>query len=92
VRIIDGTTVTMPDTPDNQAVFPQQKGQQAGLGFPICRVVGITCYSSGALLDAAIGRFNGKGGDEQTLLRSMQSTFQASDIVLGDAFFATYFL
>lgn len=57
VRIIDGTTVTLPDTAANQAVFPQQRGQQAGLGFPICRVVGITCLASGALLNAAIGCF-----------------------------------
>ena len=91
VRIIDGTTVTLPDTAANQAVFPQQRGQQAGLGFPICRVVGITCLASGALLNAAIGRFNGKGGDEQTLLRAIQETFQPGDVVMGDAFFATYF-
>ena len=91
VRVIDGTTVTMPDTPANQAVFPQQRGQQPGLGFPICRLVGITCLSSGALLNAAISRFTGKGSDEQTLLRSIQDTFQSGDIVMGDAFFATYF-
>ncbi len=91
IRIIDGTTVTMPDTPANQAVYPQQRGQQPGLGFPICRIVGITCLSSGALLNAAIGRFNGKGGDEQTLLRSLHDTFQSGDIVMGDAFFPTYF-
>lgn len=91
VRIIDGTTVTMPDTAANQAAFPQQRGQQPGLGFPICRIVGITCLASGALLNAAIGRFNGKGGDEQTLLRSIEDTFQAGDVVVGDAFFATYF-
>ena len=91
VRIIDGTTVSMPDTPANQEEFPQQRGQQTGLGFPICRIVGITCLSSGALLNAAIGRFNGKGGDEQTLLRRIQDTFQPGDVALGDAFFATYF-
>jgi len=62
--MIDGTTVTMPDTPSNQASFPQQRGQQPGLGFPICRIVGITCLASGALLVAAIGRFNSKDGDE----------------------------
>jgi len=45
VRIVDGTTVTMPDTPSNQAIYPQQKGQREGVGFPICRVVGITCLS-----------------------------------------------
>jgi len=91
VRIVDGTTVTMPDTPENQAAFPQQGGQQPGLGFPICRIVGITCLANGALINAAIGRFQGKGGDEQTLLRSIQDTFQTGDIVLADAFFATYF-
>ena len=91
VRVVDGTTVTMPDTPANQAAYPQQRGQKAGLGFPICRVVGITCLSTGVLHNAAIGRFNGKGGDEQTLLRSVQDTFESGDLVMGDAFFATYF-
>ena len=69
MRIADGTTVIMPDTPENQAVYPQQGGQKPGLGFPICRLVGITCLSSGALLNAVIVRFQGKAGDEQTLLR-----------------------
>ncbi len=91
VRIVDGTTVTMADTPPNQDAYPQQGGQAVGLGFPICRVVGITCLASGALLNAAIGRFKGKGGDEQTLLRSIQDTFQSGDIVMGDAYYATYF-
>lgn len=91
VRIVDGTTVTMPDTPENQAAFPQQSVQKTGLGFPICRLVGITCLTTGVLLNAAMGRFQGKGGDEQTLLRSIQETFQSGDLVLGDAFFSTYF-
>ena len=53
--------------------------------------MGITCLASGVLLNAAIGRFQGKGGDEQTLLRSIQDTFQHGDIVVADALFATYF-
>lgn len=92
VRLVDGTTVTMPDTPENQADYPQQRGQKEGLGFPICRVVGITCLASGALLNASVGRFNGKGADEQTLLRSIQETLESGDILLGDAFFPTFFL
>ena len=91
VRLVDGTTVTMPDTPENQAVYPQQRAQKEGLGFPICRVVGVTCLASGALLNAAVGRFNGKGGDEQTLLRSIQETLGSGDILMGDAFFPTFF-
>lgn len=91
VYFVDGTSVTMADTPENQASFPQQRGQKPGLGFPICRVVGVTSLGTGALLDAAIGRFNGKGGDEQTLLRQLTHNFSAGDVVIGDAFFATWF-
>ena len=55
VRLVDGTTVSMPDTEENQAAFPQSASQAPGLGFPQCRMVGIVCLASGALLDAALG-------------------------------------
>ena len=64
VHLIDGTTLSMPDTAENQAVYPQQRTQKLGIGFPICRLVGVICLSSGALLNAAVGRFQGKGADE----------------------------
>ena len=92
VRLVDGTSVTLPDTQANQTVYPQQSGQKPGLGFPICRIVGITCLSSGAVLDAAIGGYKGKGSGEQALLRSLPDIFESGDVMLGDAFYATYFL
>lgn len=92
VRLVDGTTVTLPDTPANQATYPQQSSQKPGVGFPICRIVGITCLASGALLNAGMGNFKGKGGSEQTLLRTLLDTLEAGDLILGDAFYATYFL
>ena len=45
VRLIDGTTLTMPDTIKNQEKYPQQKGQKPGLGFPICRLLAVSCLS-----------------------------------------------
>lgn len=92
VKLIDGTTVTMPDTDDNQSVFPQQSGQKPGLGFPICRVLAVICLASGSVLNAAMGPFKGKGTSEQALLRTVIDTFKDGDIVLGDAYFASYFL
>ena len=92
VRLVDGTTVPMPDTPANQAAYPQPRSQRPGLGFPLCRLVGILCLGSGALLNAAIGRYRGKGGDEQALLRSILDTLESGDLLLGDAYYATYFL
>ena len=92
LRIIDGTSLIMSDTAANQEKYPQQQSQGAGLGFPICRVVGIFCFSSGAVINAAIGEFQGKGSGEQSLLRQMHSTFEAGDIILGDALYGSYFL
>lgn len=92
VRLVDGTTVAMPDTEANQAAYPQPRSQQPGLGFPLCRIVAILCLGCGALLNAAIGRYHGKGGDEQSLLRSLLDTLAAGDILLGDAYYASYFL
>ncbi len=92
VRLVDGTTVAMPDTLANQATHPQPRSRKPGLGFPLCRLVGIMCPGSGAVLNAAIGNYHGKGGDEQALLRSMLDTLNPGDILLGDAYYASYFL
>ena len=92
VRLVDGATVTLPDTPANQEAYPQPSSQKPGLGFPQCRLVGILCLASGAVLNAAMGPCKGKGSDEQSLLRSILDTLVPGDILLGDAYYATYFL
>lgn len=92
VRVVDGTTVVLPDTAANQAQYPQSRSQKPGLGFPLSRLVGMLCLGSGALLDAAIGPYRGKGGDERALLRSILDTLECGDVLLGDAYFSTYFL
>ena len=92
VRLVDGTTVVMPDTPTNQAVYPQPRSQAPGLGFPLCRLVGLVCLGSGAVLDAAIGGYRGKGSDEQSLLRTLLESLKPGDLLLGDAYYASFFL
>lgn len=92
VRLVDGTTVAMADTPENQAAFPQPTVQKPGLGFPISRLLALFCLSSGAVLDAATCAYHGKGNDEQTLLRSLLDRLEAGSVLVGDAFFATFFL
>ena len=92
VRLIDGTTLSLPDTAANQAVYPQSRSQAPGLGFPRCRLVGLLCLGSGALLDAAVGGYRGKGSDEQTLLRTLLDTLKPGDLLLGDAYYASFFL
>jgi hypothetical protein len=91
VKLVDGTTATLPDTLENQQAYPQPGGQKPGLGFPICRIVGVISLAGGSILNAAMGPCRGKGTSEQTLLRSLLDTFEAGDIVLGDAYYAGYF-
>jgi hypothetical protein len=92
VYLVDGTTLTMPDTISNQEQYPQPNFQKVGLGFPICRIVGIISLSTGCLIDAAVSPFSGKGAAEQALLRSMLSVFKKGDIILADAMYSTYSL
>ena len=90
--LVDGTSLSMPDTLANRIRWPQPATQAPGLGFPQCRMVGLVSLGSGALCDAAIAPCEGKGSDEQTLLRKLSPHLQAGDVLVGDAFFPTYFL
>lgn len=92
VKLVDGTTVSMPDTPDNQALYPQPDGQKPGLGFPIARLVGVISLATGSLLDYAIAPYQGKETGELALLRSILSCFFPGDILLADRYYCSYFL
>jgi hypothetical protein len=92
VFIADGSHVSMPDTPENQASYPQPPTQQPGLGFPLARVVVLLSLATGACLDLAIAPYAGKGTGETTLLRAMYGTLKPGDVVLADALFDDYFL
>ena len=61
----------MPDTPENQARYPQQGGQKPGVGFPIARLVAVTSLAHGAVLDVAMGPYKGKGTGEHSLFREL---------------------
>lgn len=92
VKLVDGSGISMPDTPENQARFPQPCTQAEGVGFPLARMVGVICLSTGALIDAAMGPFEGKGNSELGLFRQLGSAFCAGEVMLADAFYCNYFL
>lgn len=92
VKLVDGTGISMPDTPDNQARYPQPSSQALGVGFPLARLVGVICLATGAVVDAAIGPFAGKGHSEHDLLRDILGAFDTEDIILADALYGSYWL
>ncbi len=92
VKLVDGTGLSMPDTPENQAVYPQPSTQAPGVGFPLVRLVAMFCLATGAALDAAIGPHRGKGSGELGLVRRLLEGFHPGDVMLADALYCNYFL
>jgi hypothetical protein len=92
VKLADGTGISMPDTPENQARYPQPCTQAKGVGFPLARLAGIVCLSTGVVLDAAMGPHQGKGSSELDLLRPLLNTVHPADVLLADSYYCNYFM
>lgn len=90
VILLDGTTLLMPDTEENQAVYPQQTIQKPGLGFPIVRLVGLLSLATGSCIDYALGPFQGKGSGETSLFSRLIGTLGKDDLLLADRYYTTY--
>jgi hypothetical protein len=92
VYLVDGATVSMPDTPENQEAYPQPHTQQEGLGFPVARVAVLLSLATGMLKDMAMGPYTGKETGETALLRQLLGRFEPGDILLADRYFCSYFM
>ena len=90
LKVVDGSTVSMPDTPANQKAFPQARTQKAGVGFPIARLVVLFSLTVGTVLDAALGRYQGKRTGETALFHGLHANLEAGDLLLADRGFASY--
>jgi hypothetical protein len=90
VYLFDGTTVTMPDTPENQAAYPQVYNQKPGLGFPIARLGALISLATGAVVNLGFCRYAGKGQGEVSLLRRLWDMLRPGDVVLADRLTANW--
>jgi hypothetical protein len=91
VKVVDGSTASMPDTKANQKEYPQPSSQKPGLGFPMVRFVVIFALAVGTVLDAAFCPYQGKENSELALFRRLHDGLQAGDIVLADRYFCSFF-
>jgi hypothetical protein len=90
VKLVDGSTDEMTDTPANQAEYPQSRTQEPGLGFPVLRLVALFSLATGAVLDCAIGPCRGKKTGEQSLFRQLWDALKSGDILMGDRLYDAY--
>jgi hypothetical protein len=84
VYVYDGSSVSMPDTAENQQDYPQPDTQKRGLGFPLARIAAVFSLACGAVLDLGICRYAGKGQSELGMLRTLWGTFGPGDVLLAD--------
>jgi hypothetical protein len=90
VMLVDGTTLLMPDTDNNQKTYPQQSAQKPGLGFPIVRLVGLLSLATGSCIDYAIGPYQGKGMGETSLFSHLIHSLGQRDLLLADRYYTSY--
>jgi hypothetical protein len=87
VKIVDGTDISMPDTPANQAAWPQPKSQKPGCGFPVLKMVALFSLASGALLEHVTGV---RTASDPSLFRQLWGRLKKGDVILADRAFCSY--
>jgi hypothetical protein len=92
VDLVDGTTLTLPDTEDNQRQYPQPRSQKPGLGFPMIRMVVLLSLATAALQGMAFGPYQGKETGETALLRQLLADVPAGHVLLADRYYCSYWL
>ncbi|HEY9666657.1 MAG TPA: IS4 family transposase [Coleofasciculaceae cyanobacterium] len=87
VKVIDGSTVSMPDTPTNQQTYPQPSTQAPGCGFPIAKIGVLFSLSTGAAIALTFDVLN---THDVRLARRLYEFLNPDDVLLGDRAFCSY--
>ena len=90
VLAYDGSTVSMPDTAENQRAYPQPPQQESGLGFPLARMAAFFSLSCGTVIDLAICQYAGKGNSEMGMLHQLWAVLRPGDIMLADRYMCAW--
>jgi hypothetical protein len=84
VHLFDGSSVAMPDTPENRGEYPLTYNQRPGTGFAVARIRAVISLACGSILDLGVCRYAGKGQSESGLLRQLWGLFRPGDILVAD--------
>jgi len=85
IKLVDGSTVVLPDTPQNRAAYPAVSSPPPN--FPLLRLVVLFAWASGAVLAVASGNLH---QSEFALFASLLGQLAEGDIVVGDRLFGSY--
>ncbi len=92
VRLVDGSSSRLADTPENQQAYPQPKTPRAGLGLPLIRWVVLVSLATAGVLGLTWGPYQGKQTGESALFRQLLGQLRRGDLVVADRYYCSYFL
>jgi hypothetical protein len=87
VKAVDGSALTLADTPENRAAYPALQSPEPN--FPMLRLVVLFCLCSGAVLSLASGSLRAA---ELPLFSQLLSQLVSGDILLADRGFGNFIL
>jgi Transposase DDE domain len=87
VKVVDGSTTQLADTPEKQKRFPQPTSQKPGCGFPVIRFIALLSLNSGALLKVVMDSLR---SHDLRLWHRLTQELDPGDIILGDRAFGEY--
>ena len=87
VKVVDGSGLSMPDTPQNQEKIPQSQKVVPGCGFPEMRIAALFSLATGILLHYRCGS---RYVSERTLFQQLWENLIPGDVILADRGFCGY--
>lgn len=87
VFVVDGTTFSMPDTPELQQKFGQPGAQKPGCGFPVAHLLAMFDVNTGMLIDAIASPMR---THDLSKVAQMHPHLREGDVLLGDTAFCSY--
>jgi hypothetical protein len=87
VWLVDGSSFSMPDTPELRRHFGQPGNQKEGCGFPVARWLALFDLGTGMLLRSAPAPLR---SHEMSRAAAISRPLEPGDLVLGDRGFCSY--
>ena len=85
--LVDGTGVSMPDTPELQRAFGQPTNQAKGCGFPVARVLALFHAGTGLLQHFLTAPLR---SHEMSRVALLHPELRPGDVLVGDRAFGTF--
>lgn len=85
--LVDGSSVSMPDTPELQKEFGQPSGQKPGCGFPVMHLLAMFQAATGFLIHVATAPLR---THDMSQVGHIHPELQAGDVLVGDRGFCSF--